>query len=79
MRDIILPLITRMQKAVGSPLPPEFLGPQVGGPLLFHFLLKPLVSRILGADFNDEYYRRLPKVMAALIINGVAGTKDLEL
>jgi AcrR family transcriptional regulator len=79
MREIILPLIAKMQRTVGSPLPAEFLGPQVGGPLLFHFLLKPLVSRVLGATFDDDYYGRLPKVMAALILDGVNGTRDLKL
>jgi AcrR family transcriptional regulator len=50
---------------------PEIAGPSMMGAIAFHFLMRPVVERVFGLEFDDAFYDGYAEEMADLILYGV--------
>jgi len=51
----------------------EIVGPAMMGMMTFHFLMRPVVERVFGIEFNTEFYHGYADHLADLFFYGVLG------
>lgn len=77
IRNMLAPLITELMTAAQPlsprPINPFVVGPTLMGALLFHFLMRPVLEKIIDADLGDEFYDLMASQQADMILYGIFG------
>ena len=57
----------------------EMIAPTVGGILMFHFVMRPVIEKVFDSQFDDKYYDDFADELTQLLMYGLLGTPDSEL
>jgi len=61
------------QRLAPRPLDPAVIGPAIVGVTSFHFLMRPVIERVFGTEFDDAFYEQFADRVADIVLYGLLG------
>lgn len=69
--------VDQVEKISERPFDIQVAGPAFMSSISWHFMMRPVIERIFGVDFDDTFYETYPDRIADLFLYGVIGaTRD---
>jgi len=70
----LVPLVfPEIQRTSARPVEPHVLGPAFVSSISWHFMMRPVIERIFGIEFDDGFYDSFPDRIADLMLYGSVG------
>jgi len=70
-------IIPELEKLGVTEFRPEIVGPSLIGGVLFHFLMKPVLGKVLDVKFDDAFYEEYPEYLSQVFLYGVTSLGTL--
>ena len=82
IRNLVFPVLAALIESLiphmKRKLRLEMIGPTVGGILMFHFVMRPVIGKVFESQFDDQYYDDFADELTRLLMYGLLGAEEEE-